>query len=356
MIKVEDFFVEWPFSVVPNENEILIWAGRPSVLKQIEILIQGFQLRPNSTLDMVWASFGSGKTHLLYYLKQSLNQKKDNLSWYCTVPRNARTFLDVYSSFMQSFPFDRYISFVIPKLIQQEDLEILSVLRGLSIGTQEQKAIAIDWLRGFHINLITSRRLLPIPYRIDTTYNAERIFFQIIKSIVLTGMRLVIMLDEFQRIRGYHKIAKDVLNSSILDAFNHIPKKLSIIYSCSTIQQSEAYNSLSPELIDRMKGRLPIQLPILSANEALEFISDLIKMHRPTDYQGPALSPFDEKILKTMIDKMCDSDHFQLTPRQIIQVLDQSLGLAINEQDERIKEKHILMALEFIGSPSDVPE
>ena len=60
----------WPFNVVPIQDTSLIWADRKDVRRQIERLVRRLSRHQSSTLHLLWADFGAGKTHTLLYLQQ----------------------------------------------------------------------------------------------------------------------------------------------------------------------------------------------------------------------------------------------------------------------------------------------
>jgi ERCC4-type nuclease len=62
----------------------------------------------------------------------------------------------------------------------------------------------------------------------------QRVFSQILQLVVSAGSRVILLLDEYQRVQSHNGATRDALNAVFLDAFNSIPRHFSIVFSCST--------------------------------------------------------------------------------------------------------------------------
>jgi len=69
----------WPFRVVPDLEFAAIWAGRPETKQQLERLVGRMQFLPRSSLHLLWANFGMGKTHTLLHLQHLCQRSGDRL-------------------------------------------------------------------------------------------------------------------------------------------------------------------------------------------------------------------------------------------------------------------------------------
>ncbi|MCL0092154.1 hypothetical protein M1N92_00510, partial [Dehalococcoidia bacterium] len=87
--------VDWPFRVVPIRGDMVIWAGRQQLKGQVERLVRNISRRSVSSLHLMWADFGAGKTHTLYYI-ESLAKEHNLLPIYVEWPKKTATFVDVY--------------------------------------------------------------------------------------------------------------------------------------------------------------------------------------------------------------------------------------------------------------------
>ena len=328
-MNLDTLFTTWPFSVVPSRGADLVWAGRPSLRAQVSTLFSSFSYRPQSTLDVVWASFGSGKTHLLYYLEQQAHGTDRIVPWYSVIPNGAASFADVYKTLMSTFPVSTLASAPTPNQIAQEASEIDPVLRALAIGTEDQRRIATDWLVGRRVDMRSAPRLVPIPYKLDNTTHMQRVLRYLLSSLATKHGRLLLLFDEFQRVRTYKPVVREVLQASILDCFNAIPRGLSIVFSCSAIQQAAALAAFPPDLTDRLRGRRLLSLAEMTPCEAGAFVADLLNAYRPPGYDGSGLEPFPTAALESVFQEMADSTDLRLIPRHVIQVLDCALNDAV---------------------------
>lgn len=338
---ISEFFTDWPFSVVPDQSERMLWAGRPDIKDSLTLFQKTLKIKPNSTIDLLWAAFGSGKTHLLYYLKQE-SSDMNILPWYCIPPKSCRNFLEYFTHIMKYFPLEDYIDIVFqdPSLIR-DDLDIYHPLHALKIGNNEQKIISRDWLRGKNVDLRQAKKLLNIPYKINSDSIAVDILIQLITTITSSKTRFIILIDEYQRIRSYKPQIRDNINSAFLDIFNACPKYLSVLFTCSSIQRDSALSLLSPELLDRMKGRRPFSLPTLNINEAHIFLKELLQHKRPSSFNGNPFGPFSEKAIQTGLELVNANNELNLIPRHIIQFFDHILTAAINSEATQICEDNL---------------
>lgn len=326
-IDLAALFTTWPFAVVPNRDSDVVWAGRSSVLSHVSALVTSFSYRPQSTLDLVWASFGSGKTHLLFFLEQQARTHDRLVPWYAVVPHHATSFSEVYRSLMSSFPVDALASLGAGTLSHHREID--GVLRALSIGTEDQKRVATDWLLGRRVDMRSAPRLVPLPYKLDTPPRMQRILELVLSGLAASGTRLLLMLDEYQRINTYRPAVRDVFQATLLDCFNATPAGLSVVFSCSAVQQAVALALFPPELTDRLRGRQLITLPEMTPSEAEEFVLDLLRAFRPSSYLGHPLAPFPSEGLAPLLQELQAAQDLQLIPRHIIQALDHTLNNAI---------------------------
>src|SRR5207249_1702584 len=135
----------------------------------------------------------------------------------------------------------------------------------------------------------------------------QRIFVQVLQAVVASGCRVLLLLDEYQRVQAHHAGTRDLLNAAFLDAFNSIPKGLSIVFSSSTAQQSVAQRVLPPELLDRMRGRKVLALPELSEAQGIEFLGQLIAFFRPPTYAHSPWAPFSECVVEHGVSRIASA-------------------------------------------------
>jgi hypothetical protein len=107
------------------------------------------------------------------------------------------------------------------------------------------------------------------------------------------------------------------------------------------MQQAVAFQTIPPDLHDRMRGRRPFAIPAMTAEEAYEFATDLIRLQRPKGYAGKVLAPFSKETLELAIGRLSASSGGQLTPRRLMQVLDNALSRVLLNKRSVVEEKDI---------------
>ena len=97
----------WPFQVVPDEEFARVWAGRKQTKQQIDQLVKRMQFTPKSSLYLLWANFGMGKTHTLLHLQYLCQKFKNQLiPIYAFMPNRPGGFLDIYRAVVSAFPLE----------------------------------------------------------------------------------------------------------------------------------------------------------------------------------------------------------------------------------------------------------
>lgn len=340
--EVAGLFSTWPFSVVPDPSGRIIWAGRPALKQQIEQYLGVLSLRPQSSVDVIWAAFGSGKTHFLLYLAQEAQERGKTIAWYCVTPKAASNLADFYQAIGKSIPVDR-ITQAIAIVDQRGQLEsdFKNVFRALYMGSTDQKGVATGWIQGKPTNLRTARALVDVPFKLDGPQEILNLLTAIVSVVSKSGWRFMLLLDEYQRIRTLKAPLRETVSAMFLDLFNSVPRGVSLLFSCSGMQQAVALQSIPPELHDRMRGHRPFAIPAMSGEEAHEFATDLIRLQRPQGYAGSALGPFSKATLDLAISRLIAPSGGHLTPRRLMQVLDNALSRVLLDRRSVVEEKDI---------------
>src|SRR4051812_17315636 len=90
-------FHYWPFDLVPRKDQPLVWADRRELKTQIVRLGKRLQRHAAVSLHLLWADFGSGKSHTLLYLKQQCERGEYGsiCPVYAVLPKGCNSFLDI---------------------------------------------------------------------------------------------------------------------------------------------------------------------------------------------------------------------------------------------------------------------
>jgi len=311
--------MDWPFIVVPNEASCTFIADRKQLNIDVQNLLRNLSRHSASSMHLMWAWFGSGKTHTLKYINYLCKKDfKGIIPIYIEFPKATKNFLDLYKSFMEGIDIDvindAYLEVStctnkdkISKELDFSFFDLSKALKLLYMGTYEQQIVALNWLR------LESRdkqilKKIGVTKAIQTTGEALKVIEWIIKLInngsSSTGeiQRILWIIDEYQRIEKLRKIAIEEINSCLHSIFNSFPNGLSIIISFSGYPEEKKLPYwLSPEIRDRLDKK-PFLLPPLTDSESLIFIKDLLNHYRPYSYDNSNIFfPFTQDSVDTIL-------------------------------------------------------
>lgn len=279
---------EWPFGVVPDPEKILIWAGRRELLSQLSRMMRRLTGNPASTLHLLWADFGAGKTHTLLYLRQILlSDNPDILPIYAVLPKETRSFVDVYRAIASSITVERLVetyrtvtrkttTLSAGPLIGEKWNSTLAVLKALSIGSNAIMESARKWILADQSLNRQELSVASLPDKIRTADDAIAVVSSIVRLLSISNSRVILMIDEFQRTGRLRSGIRNDIQAGIRTFFNNCPKGLSIVLSFKFGVAKEVETYLSDELRDLADPQV-IMIPILNQSGAEEFLSDLVE-------------------------------------------------------------------------------
>jgi len=305
--------IDWPFRVVPDESSCSFMADRTRLATEIKALLRNLSRQPISSMHLMWAWFGSGKTHALRHIEYLCHKEFVNITpIYVEFPKSARNFLDIYRTFITGIDLEVlsnaylevFTSPVKDKISKELNLDfhdLSNALMFLYSGNSEQQETAIKWLRT-ECREKQVLKSIGISKPIQTVEDAIRIITWIIRIINMGGAssgeicRVLFMLDEYQRAGGLRKPSMDEVNGCLHSIFNRCPNGFSLIISFSGYPEGNRLPAwLSPEIRDRLDKK-PLLLPPLSEDEALVFIKDILEHFRnPSSTISEACFPFTEE-------------------------------------------------------------
>lgn len=327
---------DWPFRVIPDDNFCVFMADRSKVKEDLDTLLRNLSRRNSSSIHLLWAWFGAGKTHTLLHMKYLCKNKFDNLfPVYMEFPKTVKSFIDVYRGFIYAFDpsilCDAYLEVATsPKKDKiKSELQVLSqdlskAIQFLCKDSDEDKEVILKWLRGEKLELKLLRDY-GISRRIETDDDAIRVITWIIKLINFgSGVsdsvaRLIWVIDEFQRIEQCRQNLRDEINSCLHSTFNKNPNSFSLIISFSGIPQKRLPSWFSKELEDRIGIEKVITLPPLMSSEAVTFVKDVLTHFRyAEDKPITPFFPFTKETVEQIID-FIQKKKFELKPRILMQ-------------------------------------
>jgi len=329
---------DWPFYIVWDESLYPIMADRSRLNADIAALLRSLSLRPTSTIHLMWAWFGAGKTHTLRHIEYLCKNEFNNLTpIYMEFTRATRNFLDIYKSFISKIDLEvinnAYLEVFTSPLkndVQRElrfDFPDLSTgLKVLYMGTEQQQEIVIRWLRA-ECRELRTLRTVGVTRPIVTAEDALKTISWVIRLINLGSStsgdtRVLWIIDEFQYIKGCRPPAQEEITSCLRSVFNKCPKSLSIIISFSGRPEAKKMPPWLPRELSDIIGIEPLLLlPPLTSEDAFKFVQDLLAHFRDTRSSiSNDLFPFTEETTKEIIDIIIKKA--ELKPRSVMQFFD----------------------------------
>jgi len=334
-------FSDWPFRTTADENFASIWAGREKTRDQIDRLLRKIRLIPKSGLHILWANFGMGKTHTLYHLRYRCKNSKETpqiIPIYAVIPKRSTGFLELYREIVQGLPYD-FLRKQLQKIgnnhsgsvalhpMFQRSPGVVKALLSMNPDDIETSTTAMQWLAAQPGLSSSDLSLINVSYRIKTPEDAINALSALTSLACYDqdptkANRLLVMIDEYQRVGELKpKIAAEN-NSSLHTYFNQHPTSLQLVLSFSFGNKANIDYMLSPELKSRTDPQ-PINLDTLTTIEAVEFIRDLFSQFRikPDDRWSYPFTPNSiDKIIQTI------SSSKALTPRRLMIYFDHVLS------------------------------
>lgn len=336
----------WPFQTVPDEDFAQIWAGRKQTKKDLEHLIWRMQFAPKSSIRLLWANLGMGKTHTLLHIRHLCKQTQGKLvPVYAVMPNNPSNFIDIYRAIVSDLPFN-YLGDQLVKVgidssgsvalhpMFSKSPGIVSALLAMRSGDMERVIAAQQWLRAQPGLTAKDLRTVGVSYRIKTTEDAIIALSVLIKLIsykVAPVGKLVIMLDEYQRIGELRQSVRQSINAGLHTLYNANPNGLEIFLSFSFGNQDNVMFLVSNELKSRAELQ-SIKLDVLNEGEALDFFRDLLTQFRVNEDSQWAF-PFSPNAVKEMI--VLISKEKTLTPRRLMLYANHILMEKISSSTEK---------------------
>jgi hypothetical protein len=294
---------DWPFRVVPDENAYATMADRAQFRADIQTLLRNLSRRSASSIHLMWAWYGSGKTHSLRHIQYLCGSMYRNITpIYHEFPRGAGGFLHLYQEFISRLPIEvinnAYLEvFTSPHrgaIQRQLSLEMPDLANGLKLlymGTSDQQNIVFRWLRA-ECRETRLLRTVGIARPVSSAEDCLRIVAWLVKLINLgaslgdSEVRVLWMIDEFQRISDCRRPAREEINGALNAVFNRCPNSLSIILSFSGRPNPRLPDWVSDDLADRIGTEKVLLLPPLIYDDAITFIRDLLHYYREPGMAG----------------------------------------------------------------------
>jgi len=356
-------------------------ADRTQLASDIKILLRNLVRRPSSSMHLMWAWFGAGKTHSLRYIEYLCNTKFTNIvPVYIEFPKSTKNFLDIYRTFIWCIDINTlnnaYLEvFTSPekdKIQRELDFEFPDLSNALKLlyqGSSDQQEIVIRWLRMEY----REKRVLKsigVVRSIQSAEDAIKVMIWLVRLISLGSTysegiaRVLWMIDEYQRIEKLRKSAVEEINGCLHSIFNKCPNGLSIIISFSGYPEEKRLPLwLSPEIKDRIGIERPLLLPPLSREEAFKFVEGILMHFRnPLSIAPYEYFPFSREAIRKVIEIIEDKAKKskrkdEPKPRTIMQffntVLQEADPLIEDDKIKAIDREFVSVVLKDINLPEE---
>lgn len=347
--------LEWPFRIVPDESSCSILADRNQLNSDISTLLKNLSRRTTSSIHLMWAWFGAGKSHTLQHIAhlcRTRNQYSSFIPIYTEFPKSIKTFTDLYRECISLLDIETInkafleVSTSPEKSKVEKDLsfeyrDLETAFKLLCIGSEDQQNIALRWLRAERSDA-QDLRDVNIMKPIRTADDAIKALSWIIKLMILSGptsgegIRVIWMIDEFQRLARCPKAVREEVNSCLNSLFNKSPNNLTIIMSFTGKPEKQLPPWISEDIADRIGLEKVMLLPPLTNAESHKFIRDLMDHYRdPYSEVLSPLFPFSENAIQAIVDEIIKQ--IELKPRAIMHFFN-----AVLEEAEPLIEKEEL--------------
>ena len=243
----------------------------------------------------MWADLGAGKSHTLRHIQSRLWDESASGMYpiYSVMPRELRTFLDVYQTVLASLDLDRLGQMAIATargVGSKENLvktafpalpEAATALIALRSEDENERTTAAQWIRGTRGLTRRDLRVIGAVRSIRTTDDAVAALSGIMYIVreAQDTSRFVVMFDEAQRLaQASNKVRQDV-NVGLQTWFDSSPNNLTIILSFGSGDEAYVRHMVSPEL-QRREDHERLRLDLLKPTEIVEFVGDLLDQSR----------------------------------------------------------------------------
>ena len=307
-------FSEWPFAVVPDaERAAELWADRKRAKKDLNGILADWKRSTSSSLHLVWADLGAGKTHTLMHISSIGNATGKFRAIYALLPNSTTSFVSLYSSIVSGIDWEEVDAGFRPSGVWVgQSMKIALDWRSSSVDAV-RKNLASRWLRAERLTMKECERL-GVAQPLKTVDDAVEALTLIISALARDGRRVVLMVDEYQRVaEGSRKQLQEV-GHGVHTVFNACPKNLSLILSCAS-GGSDVEFVLTPELVSRLSLRR-IELPYLDVEDVGVYISDLFSHYRAEPRKDESY-PFTSESVRVLSSYLINDGKLDLTPRGV---------------------------------------
>lgn len=310
-------FSEWPFSTIPTrERAISLWADRRHAAEQVRAVFDFWTGTAVSTINLLWADLGAGKTHTLFHIEAKCREAGSLVPLYVLLPATITKFAGLYTAIAKEVDW-RVVA-----------LEFNSAARGrgarslrrvldwyVSEGDMKRRNLAERWLYGERLSQAQCDSL-GVGTSIGSTEDAVEILHLTIGALSGGVRRVVLMIDEYQRVAEGNRRQLQDIGHAMHTLYNACPARFSLLLSCAMGSHEDYSLVLTPELVSRL-SMLRIELPYLTSLDIKDYVQDLFLHYRRPGASVDGFYPLSEDVVVALAEFLRDELDDQVTPRRL---------------------------------------
>ncbi|MBV9008848.1 MAG: DUF2791 family P-loop domain-containing protein [Verrucomicrobia bacterium] len=234
------------------------------------------------------------------------------------MPEQLQHFIDLYRRIVLNLPLKRICQMILDRLPPSRNPNLVRAASAMVHGGAFERPLAEQWLHAERPNLRELKKGTNIDARIDDPAACD-VLSDMIWSMAQTGSRLLLLLDEFQRVRVLQQRARNSLLSNLRSLFSRNPNGLTVVLVVGSRVENSATELLPPELLTLVGMRPSISLPEFNESEAKEFLLGRLAFFRPPNYSGAPTAPFGADVIDKTLTFIHSKNAARLIPRTILQ-------------------------------------
>jgi hypothetical protein len=347
-MKLEDFaLTQDPFPIVPD-GPVHNWAGREELRMDLVDIVKGVRGRDIGITEFVviHGEYGAGKSHALRYLRTMITEKKDefnSLAVYLERPRvsSKLNFLELEKYIIKTIGRDRissycrsldaYINATTNELAQAAghgEAKNKSSFRDSALSKfpdDDQNMIRLlaggaDDVSSVFAFLSGVEKCSGNEYegKIDSDFVAAKVlsdFFRVLTSEIRPNERIIesvyLFIDEAEVLAEAKTSESELVFNGLRELINGLPYRFGLLISFSAA--TALIEAIMPQHLLKRMTRLYVEIPMLTDDEAVDFLRSQINFSRPpgSQYAG-TMYPFTEEAVSYIVQNTNT-----LTPRSL---------------------------------------
>ena len=335
------FLREWPFQIPRFDEPVNVWADRAASYQQIAGLLSYLSSVDRTSLHLMWADLGCGKTHTMAFIRHLCETQYKNVHpVYTLVPPRPAGFMDQYKSMISAFDLDQIADMIrritaahgeqyMVNRVLGGSVELYGVMKAIAFGLSDSRSIARRWLKGANDLSKSELRSIAAPNVVKSSHDALAILQGLCNIVIHSqpAVRLLIMIDEFQILHECSDRVSDEVGMGLHKLYEAVPRRLSILLSFAFRTKANVHAILYPALRSREDHTRQIELPAMSREEAQVYVRDLFAAYRTRAKPPSETYPLEPECLRVVIDVLVSEDRL-ICPRELNHCLDRLLDLS----------------------------